>query len=96
MNIVPTSARHILSTAKAHTPVQVEYLVAVRSDFLKPRVKNSMTKAPVIWPKPCMENTAPIMAPRHLVVANLHSYQYSNCLNTIEETNSDVIIEDSG
>jgi len=94
--LLPTSARHILSTAKAQTPVQVEYLVAVRSDSLNPSVKKSMTRAPVIWPKPCIENTAPIIAPRHLVVANLQSYQNVNRRNILAETDSDVMIEDNG
>lgn len=67
------SVRHILSTARAQTPVHFAAVEAVKSDSLNPRVKKSITKAPVIWPKPCMEKTAAIIAPRHLVVANLKS-----------------------
>lgn len=68
---LPMSVRHILSTARAQTPVHFAAVEAVKSDSLNPRVKKSITKAPVIWPKPCMEKTAAIIAPRHLVVANL-------------------------
>jgi hypothetical protein len=58
------------SVASRQAPSQFSYLAAVDSEPLKPAVRISITKAPPSWPKPCMAKTAPIMAPRHLVVAN--------------------------
>jgi hypothetical protein len=53
--------------------VQVAADFADDRDSLKPAVTMSVTRPAVNWPKPCMAKTEPIMAPRHLVVANLMS-----------------------
>lgn len=62
--------RHILSTASWQTPVQVEAFDPVRRDSLKPEVTIKAMMAAANWPIPCMANTAFIIAPLHLVVAN--------------------------
>src|SRR4051794_20546602 len=69
----PIRVRHILSTAIWQSPVQVALVLAPSSEPLKPRVTKSMTKAAQSWPRPCMAKTAAIMAPLHLVVANLEA-----------------------
>src|SRR5437773_11506221 len=94
----PMTTRHILSTARPHTPEQVATVDAVFSDSLKPEAVIKAIAAAPNCPIPCIANTAPIIAPRHFVVANLarggqptgklHNH---NCI-----AYSDVMIQDSG
>ena len=67
----PIMTRHILSTASPQTPPQFATLVEVIRDCLKPETTIKATIPAANWPIPCMAKTEPIIAPRHLVVANL-------------------------
>jgi hypothetical protein len=65
------------------------------SELNKSLIRSMMTvEIPRTWPKPCMAKTAPIIAPLHLVVANLDTSV--NCKRFEYETYSEVIIEESG
>src|SRR5579862_1774227 len=67
----PVIIRHILSAARAQSPSHLSAVPKGWREPLKVSVTVRATRAAANCPKPCMANTEPIMAPRHLVVANL-------------------------
>ena len=95
----PTMIRQAWSAAIRHSVSQSAALENRMKVFLKATVVIKATIAAVSCPRPCIEKTAEVMAPRHLVGANLDQYLahiLQEYANIGEETYSEVMTDDSG